>query len=187
MDKRDQKRTSKFLSLVLRHEPQTIGLELDPAGWVDVELLLAAMAAQGRPLSRETLERVVRENDKQRFALSNDGRRIRANQGHSIDIELGYQPAEPPATLWHGTSRQFVQSIRQQGIQKMQRHHVHLHEDQTIATAVGTRRGQAVLLEVNAAVMHQTGHAFFVTPNRVWLTEEVPPRYIVFPGVTAGD
>ena len=155
MNERELKRTSKFLSLVLRHEPHAIGIVFDPAGWVDIDLLLAAANRQGQAIDRPTLERVVRNNDKQRFSLSDDGRRIRANQGHSVDVELGYQPADPPAVLLHGTPRQFVESIRRQGLLKMQRHHVHLHEDAATATTVGNRRGKSVLLEIQAAEMHR--------------------------------
>jgi len=181
MNDREIKRNSKFLSLVLRHQPETIGIALDATGWVDVDVLLAALARHGKDMPRETLELVVRTNDKQRFSISDDGKRIRANQGHSVKVELGYQPAEPPEILLHGTPRQFIESIRQQGLRKMQRHHVHLHEDVDTATAVGNRRGKSVLLKVRAADMRRAGHEFFVTPNHVWLTDHVPAQFIEFP------
>ncbi|MCE9547194.1 MAG: RNA 2'-phosphotransferase [Planctomycetia bacterium] len=181
MNAEQTKKTSKFLSLVLRHQPETIGIELDDAGWVAVDQLLAALKRHGRPLTREALELVVKNNDKQRFAFSDDGTQIRASQGHSVEVELGYEPCTPPEILFHGTPRQFVDPIRREGLRKMQRHHVHLHEEVGTATAVGNRRGKAVLLKVRALQMHQTGHAFFVTANRVWLTDRVPSEFIEFP------
>ena len=175
------KRQSKFLSLVLRHQPGKIGITLDEAGWIDVDVLLRAMADHGQCLSRATLETVVRENDKQRFALSEDGTRIRANQGHSIQVELGYAAADPPEILLHGTPSRFVDSIREAGIKAMDRHHVHLHSDESTAAAVGRRRGKPVLLRIRSREMFDQGHKFFVTPNQVWLTDYVPPSFIDFP------
>ena len=176
----DQKltRTSRFLSLVLRHKPQTLNIELDPQGWVSVEVLLEAMRREGRPLTRSQLETVVRENDKQRFAFSEDGLRIRANQGHSVEVELGHQEAEPPETLYHGTPEKFVPPIMQQGLQKQKRHHVHLHPDIASARKVGARRGKPVVLAIDAAAMRRDEIVFYVTPNNVWLTDEVPPQYL---------
>ncbi len=181
MNEQERRTKSKFLSLVLRHKPQTIGIELDEAGWVDVEELISALARHGKRISRETLEEVVRTNDKQRFSLSEDGSRIRANQGHSVDIDLGYQPATPPEILYHGTPQQFVEAISREGLKKMNRHHVHLHVDVATSTAVGRRRGKPVLLKVKALDMHQVGYEFFVTPNDVWLTDNVPAEFIEFP------
>jgi putative RNA 2'-phosphotransferase len=175
------RRTSKFLSLVLRHQPEKIGIRLDEAGWVDVDVLLEAMARRGKRISRETLENVVRTNDKQRFSLSEDGRRIRANQGHTVDVALGYATADPPEILLHGTPTRFLDAIRREGLKKMKRHHVHLHVDEATAIAVGTRRGKPVLLKVWARDMARRGHEFFVTPNNVWLTDHVPPEFIEFP------
>jgi putative RNA 2'-phosphotransferase len=148
---------------------------------VPIDDLRAALAAHGRPLTLDELEFVVATNDKQRFAFSDDGLRIRANQGHSVDVELGYEPATPPEILYHGTPQQFVEPIRRSGLQKMKRHHVHLHEDVSTATAVGNRRGRAVLLRVRARAMHDAGQAFFVTTNNVWLTDHVPSEFIEFP------
>ncbi len=178
MEKKQQKRTSKFLSLVLRHQPETIGIELDDSGWVAVEELLAALAKNKRPLSREELETVVRENDKQRFAFSDDGTLIRANQGHSVEVKLELLPTEPPEFLWHGTTERFVDAIRNEGLKKMQRHHVHLHPDVEVATTVGSRRGKPVLLKVYSGRMHQEGFEFFVSDNGVWLVDHVPPTFI---------
>ena len=181
MKKDEQKRTSKFLSLVLRHRPEQVEIELDEGGWVEVEVLLDALKRHGKSLTREQLETVVRENDKQRFIIDDSGARIRANQGHSVDVTLDYESAEPPETLLHGTPEKFVSAIRNSGLKKMKRHHVHLHADETIATDVGQRRGKAVILKIRSAEMHHEGYEFFVTPNQVWLVESVPAKYIDFP------
>jgi len=173
--------TSKFLSLVLRHKPETVGVTLDEAGWIDVDLLLDACARHGRPVTREQLDEIVRSSDKQRFALSEDGRRIRANQGHSVEVELGHERATPPELLYHGTPEKAVEAICREGLKKMQRHHVHLSEDPAQTLAVGARRGRPVLLTIRAGDMHRAGIEFFKTPNNVWLTDAVPPTYIEFP------
>ena len=177
----DNKRLSKLLSYILRHRPDEYGIELDEAGWVDVSVLLDALAARGKAASREQLVSVVESSDKQRFALSEDGSRIRANQGHSVDVELGYSTAVPPAVLFHGTVERFLDSIRASGLQRGERHHVHLSPDEVTASKVGQRRGRPVILEVDAAAMHADEHAFFVSDNGVWLTAHVPPQYIRFP------
>lgn len=174
-------RHSKFLSLVLRHQPGKIGLTLDEQGWVDVELLLTALKENRHQLSREQLEVIVRDNDKQRFAFDATGQKIRASQGHSIDIQLEYQPVKPPGELYHGTPQQFVEAIKQQGLTKQKRHAVHMHTSIETAVAVGQRRGKPVLLTIDAAEMYSAGYKFFVTPNDVWLTDHVPPEYISFP------
>ncbi|MEM8713422.1 MAG: RNA 2'-phosphotransferase [Planctomycetota bacterium] len=171
-------RLSKFLSLVLRHKPQTIGIELDPEGWVDVDVLLAGAAAHGRSMDRATLEEVVATNSKKRFALSEDGTRIRANQGHSVKVDLGLEPKTPPATLFHGTVPAALDSIRTEGLQKRSRHHVHLSKDRETATVVGARRGEPIILEIDAAAMHAAGHVFFLSENGVWLTDAVPAQFI---------
>jgi len=174
------KRTSKFLSLVLRHQPQTIGIKLDSSGWVSVDELLAAINRHPNniKLNRKSLEQVVVSNDKQRFEFNEDRSSIRARQGHSVSVDLGYPPATPPETLLHGTPRKFVAPILETGIKKMNRHHVHLHTDQKTATAVGARRGDSVLLSVRSGDMHRAGFIFFVTKNGVWLTDHVPPEFI---------
>jgi putative RNA 2'-phosphotransferase len=169
---------SKFLSFVLRHEPQSIGLSLDEAGWASVDDLLVKAAAAGKRLDRQLLQRVVDTSDKKRFAFSDDGQRIRANQGHSIDVSLGLKPALPPASLYHGTASRFLDSILLTGLDKRERHHVHLTEDLSIARSVGQRYGKVVLLEVDAGRMHNDGHLFFRSDNAVWLTDVVPPAYI---------
>jgi uncharacterized protein (TIGR02452 family) len=175
------KHLSKFLSLVLRHEPQRIGITLDSAGWTDVAALLAAAAAHGTPLTRAELDQIVATSDKQRFALSEDGARIRANQGHSVEVELELAPATPPTILYHGTVDRFVDSIRAQGLIKGERHHVHLSADLETAQKVGGRRGRYAILVVRAADMVAAGHTFFVSQNGVWLTAHVPVDFIDFP------
>lgn len=170
---------SKFLSFVLRHRPDSIGLALDPHGWASVDELLARAAEHGRPLSRGELEELVATSPKRRFALSDDGTRIRASQGHSVEVDLGYAPAVPPARLFHGTVASALPAIRAGGLRRMKRHHVHLSADEATARAVGARRGSPVILEIDAAAMQRDGHVFLVSANGVWLTEEVPPRYVI--------
>jgi putative RNA 2'-phosphotransferase len=176
----EQRRTalSKFLSYVLRHEPAAVGVALDAGGWIEVDRLLAACAEHGRALSRAELDEIVLTSSKQRFALSDARDRIRANQGHSLAVDLGYEPAEPPALLFHGTVARLLPSIREEGLQRMERHHVHLASDEPSARAVGARRGKPVVLRIDARAMRDAGHVFFVTPNGVWLTSAVPSSFI---------
>lgn len=181
MTDKDRVHKSKFLSLVLRHQPEEIGIALDEAGWVSVEELLAACGRRGVHLTRAELEEVVATNDKKRFAFSEDGARIRASQGHSVPVELGYAPAVPPETLYHGTGAQSVASIREQGLLPRSRQHVHLSPDHATAVKVGQRHGRPVVLEVRAGEMHRAGHVFHLSANGVWLTERVPAEYLEFP------
>lgn len=173
--------TSKFLSLVLRHKPEVIGLRLDENGWADLQELIRLANSSGHTLTRETIAKVVASNDKQRFAFDSAGNRIRANQGHSIEVDLALAPIQPPAVLYHGTAARFLDSIREQGLLKRQRHHVHLSQDKDTALAVGKRHGSPVVLVVQAEVMWQAGHKFFRSENGVWLTESVPDAFIEFP------
>lgn len=179
-------RVSKFLSLVLRHDPGKIGLRLDAAGWAEVDELLSAAAAAGSPIDRETLDRVVAENDKKRFAFSADGTRIRASQGHSVGVDLGLEPRTPPEVLYHGTATRSVDSIRETGLHSASRTHVHLSGDEETARAVGQRHGRPVVLTIAAGRMHRDGHPFFRSENGVWLTAAVPPDYIGFGDDAAG-
>jgi len=172
---------SKFLSLVLRHRPETVGIVLDENGWVDVDALLDACRLKGRGMTREELDEVVRTNDKKRFAFSPDGQRIRANQGHSVEIDLDLTPQTPPDVLYHGTTDRFLQSILKQGLQKRKRHHVHLSRDPATATTVGGRRGKPVVLRIDAARMQADGFTFYCSANNVWLTDEVPATYLTQP------
>ncbi|PZD74328.1 RNA 2'-phosphotransferase [Acaryochloris thomasi RCC1774] len=170
--------TSKFLSLVLRHKPETIGLTLDEHGWIEIAALLEAAQRHKRPISREKLDEVVFTNDKQRFAFSPDGLKIRANQGHSVAVDVELQSASPPQFLFHGTVARFFEAIQAVGLSKMQRQHVHLSASQDAALRVGARRGQPLLLQVAAGKMHNEGYIFFQSRNGVWLTDSVPWRYI---------
>lgn len=174
-------KTSKFLSLVLRHEPETIGLTLDGNGWADIEELIDLANANGKPVTRELIDQVVRDNDKQRFAISEDGLRIRANQGHSVDIDLALTALEPPATLYHGTATRFAKSIRKLGLIKQSRQHVHLSSDEATAIKVGNRHGKPLVLKIRAAEMHASGLAFFRSENGVWLTDAVATEFIDWP------
>ncbi|MFT3699057.1 MAG: RNA 2'-phosphotransferase [Kofleriaceae bacterium] len=177
----NQKQKSKFLSLVLRHEPERIGITLDPSGWTPVDALLAAFANHGQPLTRAELDELVATSDKKRFALSDDGTMIRANQGHSVEVDLDLPPATPPSRLFHGTVAQFLPSIQGKGLIKGERHHVHLSADLDTAKKVGGRRGKPEILIVHADDMVAAGHTFFVSDNGVWLTDHVPAEFIEFP------
>jgi len=179
MDHKSRVRVSKLMSLGLRHDPAALGLALDDAGWVSVESLRAGLSAKGETITIEDVSEIVRTSDKQRFALSADGARIRANQGHSVDVELGLTPKEPPAVLFHGTSEEVLPQIRESGILRMARTHVHLSADEKTAEIVAKRRaGPTVILLVDAAAMHGDGHEFYQSENGVWLTHEVPARYL---------
>lgn len=178
MDEKRKTRISKFLSLVLRHAPETVGLELEPNGWVGVEALRRACAAAGREFTRKELEEVVATNDKKRFAFNEDGTKIRASQGHSVDVELEFESRRPPALLYHGTAERNLGAIYAGGLQKMNRHHVHLSGDAETAQTVGARHGAPVVFEIDAAAMTAAGHEFFVSANGVWLVDHVPPEFL---------
>ena len=178
MDTKAATRLSKFLSQHLRHQPEAIGLALAPGGWVAVADLLAACAAHGHPLTRDELEDLVEDNDKQRFAFDEAGLRMRAQQGHSVEVDLQLAPATPPAVLYHGTTPAALPTIRAGGLQKMSRHHVHLTTDEATARRVGQRRGRPLLLAVDAAALHAAGGVFYQSGNGVWLIEAVPPEYL---------
>ncbi|AEV36628.1 Phosphotransferase KptA/Tpt1 [Pseudovibrio sp. FO-BEG1] len=168
---------SKFLSFVLRHKPQEIGLQLDPEGWASV----AELIEKARPqvdLTPEVIEQIVIESDKQRFKLSDGKTRIRANQGHSVQVDLKLKPVAPPATLYHGTAERNWSAISEQGLKPQARHHVHLSQDTETATKVGQRHGKPIVLTINAEQMHQKGIEFFLSDNGVWLTEAVLPEFI---------
>jgi putative RNA 2'-phosphotransferase len=174
-------RISKFLSLVLRHEPGKVGLTLEEGGWVLVAELLQAFASHDFPLTLVELQEIVQSSDKQRFAFSPDGLRIRASQGHSVKVHLGYEPLTPPVFLYHGTAERFLASIHERGLVKGQRHDVHLSENGETATAVGSRHGRPVVLRIASGRMNKDGHLFFRSANGVWLTDSVPLDYIEFP------
>ncbi len=178
MDQRRLVRVSKYLSKHLRHEPERLGLKLAPGGWVEVDALLAACAADRFPVTRAELEEVVAASDKRRFAFDESKTRIRANQGHSVEVDLQLEPVEPPAVLYHGTGSQNTEAIRRDGLNRMSRHHVHLSGDMSTALNVGARHGKPVVFEVDAAKMHQAGYEFYQSTNGVWLVDHVPPEYL---------
>jgi putative RNA 2'-phosphotransferase len=173
-------RISKLLSYGLRHDPAGLGLRLDAAGWADVSSVLEALRARGEVVTGEELAEIVRTSDKQRFALA-DGR-IRANQGHSVAVDLGLRPQTPPSLLYHGTVGRFLEGIRRDGLLRGARTHVHLSSQvETARDVAGRRRGSHVVLTVRALEMHRAGLVFFVSANGVWLTDQVPPEHITFP------
>ena len=174
-------RFSKFMSLVLRHKPEEIGLTLDAQGWADVSDLIERANRRGVPLTRELVEQVVATNDKKRFALSADGARIRASQGHSVDVDLGLEPRQPPDVLFHGTATRFLPGIAEKGLLPSGRQHVHLSRDEATATTVGRRHGKPVVLRVRSGEMHRAGYAFCLSANGVWLTERVPVAFLELP------
>ena len=173
--------TSKFLSLILRHEPERVGLQLGEAGWVAVDDLLNAVNQHGTPLTRDQLNHIVATSDKRRLAFSEDGQRIRASQGHSVEIDLQYAPQQPPEILYHGTATRFLDAIRKDGLQKMARHDVHLSAETKMTLQVGGRHGKPVLLKIRAGEMHRAGFVFRCSANNVWLVDHVPPQFIEFP------
>src|SRR5882762_5141296 len=160
MTDKEAVRTSKFLSLILRHEPERVGLELGDAGWVGVDELLKAVNSHGVSLTLDDLKHIVATSDKKRFAFSEEGLRIRASQGHSVEVDLQYPPQTPPEILYHGTAVRFLDSIRQTGLQKMGRHDVHLSAETKVTVQVGSRHGKPVLLVIRAGEMHRAGHVF---------------------------
>lgn len=173
-------RTARLLSLVLRHAPERIGLTLGADGWVPTRDLLAALRRHGHRTTPDELADIVSADDKGRFTLSDDGRRIRAAQGHSVEVELGLQPLEPPEVLYHGTASRSLDAIFEQGLRPMSRRQVHLSIDAKTATKVGGRHGRPVVLEVAAGVLHRNGSLFYRADNGVWLVDAVPPGALTF-------
>lgn len=178
MNEKQQKEISKFLSLILRHSPETIQITLDENGWADTEELITKCSKRGKSFTFEDLKEIVSTNDKQRFAFNEDQSKIRANQGHSIEVDLALNMAEPPEFLFHGTVSKFLDAIRNEGLQKMSRQHVHLSKDKATAEKVGSRRGIPVILTIRSGQMHRDGIVFYLSENGVWLTDEVPMKYI---------
>lgn len=174
-------KVSKFLSYVLRHQPEAIGLTLDSEGWADIDELIELANQNGRRLNSELIKAVVEINDKQRFTLSEDGLRIRAAQGHSTkQVDLSYQKQIPPLRLYHGTTTRFIDSIKEKGLIAGSLHYVHLSADEQTAIAVGKRHGKPIVLKINALLMHEQGFNFYLADNGVWLTESVPVEFIDF-------
>ncbi|MBD2500363.1 RNA 2'-phosphotransferase [Anabaena azotica] len=176
MNQERQVKISKFLSKHLRHTPERLGLVLAPGGWVAVDELLGACKSHRFPISHAELKQVVANNDKQRFSFDETGTKIRANQGHSVEVDLQLQPQIPPAILYHGTGEKSVPAILQSGLLKMSRHHVHLSPDVETARKVGMRHGKPVILVVDALVMYQAGFTFYCSDNGVYLVDHVPPE-----------
>lgn len=176
---REDVKLGRFLSLVLRHQPQAARVTLDEHGWADVEQLLSGVRSTGRRIDRETLERIVRENNKKRYSFNEDHTKIRANQGHSLDVDVELRQAQPPEYLYHGTAERFLPAIRAEGIRKMSRQYVHLSGEFDTALAVGKRHGSPIVITVDAAAMVRDGVTFYRSENGVWLCEQVPVQYFV--------
>jgi putative RNA 2'-phosphotransferase len=178
MDEKRLTKISKFLSLILRHAPETVGLKLEDDGWVKVDELIAACAKNGRTFTLNELQEVVETNDKKRFAFDESGNKIRASQGHSVKVEIEFEEKTPPAILYHGTAEKNVRLILEKGLQKMRRHHVHLSADTETARKVGVRQGKPVIFAVDTVKMLENNCSFFVSANGVWLVENVPPEFL---------
>lgn len=168
--------TSKFIALILRHKPEAIGITLDEHGWANVDDLIAGLA-QNHPFSMEDLEEIVRTDDKQRYSFNEDKTLIRANQGHSIPVDVELEETEPPKYLYHGTGEKYVSSIENQGLIPKSRLYVHLSADTATADKVGSRHGKTVLYRIKAEKMFHDGYKFYLSVNGVWLTKEVPTQY----------
>jgi putative RNA 2'-phosphotransferase len=168
----------KFLSLVLRHKPETIGLELDQHGWANTQDLLTKMNQHGKKIDMETLERIVQTNNKKRYSFNEDRSKIRANQGHSIAVDVEMREAVPPDVLYHGTAERFLESIKLQGILRMSRQYVHLSETVETAKAVGSRHGKPIILMIDTKTMVQDGYHFWISENGVWQSEDIPWKYV---------
>jgi putative RNA 2'-phosphotransferase len=169
---------SKFLSLVLRHQPETIGIQLDHSGWTDIDELIEKANSYGVKFDREVLNHIVATNSKKRFAFNDTLNKIRASQGHSVEVELGYTNQKPPEILFHGTSEKFVHSIFKTGLEKRGRQHVHLSKDLDTAIKVGQRHGKPFVFKVFAEQMYNDNFRFFISDNGVWLTDNVPTKYL---------
>ncbi len=178
IDKKYYTKLSKFLSLVLRHKPEEIGIELDSNGWTDVKSLIEKMNSYGKHIDIETLEVILETNNKKRFSFNKNKSLIRANQGHSLEIDLGYKTKTPPNRLFHGIGAKYVDSICKTGIKKKNRHHIHLSKDLETALLVGQRHGKPVIFEILTEEMTNEGFKFYESENGVWLTDEVPVRFI---------
>jgi putative RNA 2'-phosphotransferase len=178
MEEKRKTSTSKFLSLILRHQPEQYGLKLEPNGWTQVDDVIKSCSAHGHPLTLEELREIVDTNEKKRFSFDESGLRIRANQGHSTTVDIEFQIQEPPAILFHGTAERNVAAILAEGLKKMSRHHVHLSADTETARKVGIRYDKPVIFEIDATAMRNDGHEFRVSENGVWLVESVPPAFL---------
>lgn len=176
MDNKSTTKISKYLSYILRHQPHSIGLELDPNGWASIEELIAKTT--DFKLTLPVIEYVVETNDKQRFSLNKEMTKIRANQGHSLNIDLALTAQQPPDALYHGTAKRFSENIQQQGLTKQQRHHVHLSQSREVAKSVGSRHGKPVIFSLNTKAMIEDDIVFYRSENNVWLVDNVPAQYL---------
>lgn len=179
-EERRLERLSKFISMILRHKPQVIGITLDEHGWADVDELIKGINETGEEIefNKDTLETIVKTDKKQRYSFSQDKTLIRANQGHSIPVDVELEKKEPPKVLYHGTGVKSVKAIQEQGLLPMERLYVHLSIDVKTATNVGKRHGTPVIFQVNTEQMQKDGYDFFQSVNGVWLTKEVPAKYL---------
>lgn len=173
----DLTKISKYISLILRHKPEVIGIQLDEHGWADVNALLSGISRK-YPINRDILDEIVRSDEKQRYSFSEDGTKIRASQGHSVQVDVDIQRPEPPETLYHGTDWRFAASIEARGLIPKRRLYVHLSPDPKTAEKVGRRHGEPVIYPVNARQMHKDGYLFYLSANGVWLTKAVPAHYL---------
>ncbi len=173
----DLKNISKYMSLILRHKPETIGISLDEHGWARVDELIAGIAKDNE-FNMDILEEIVRTDEKQRYSFNDDRTLIRANQGHSVQVDVEPEEKEPPDILWHGTGEKYVESIDEKGLISKSRLYVHLSKDEETAIKVGIRHGKPVLYQIMAKQMYKDGYKFFISANGVWLTKEVPVRYL---------
>ena len=171
---------SKFISLILRHKPETIDIKLDENGWCNIDSLIQGMENSGTKINRELLEYIVRNDSKQRYSINFEKNLIRANQGHSIPVDIEFELKKPPEKLYHGTIEKFIPSIKNKGLLKAQRQYVHLSQDEETATIVGKRRGIPIILEIDSRKMDEDGFKFYISTNKVWLCEYVPNKYIKF-------
>ncbi|MNJ49945.1 RNA 2'-phosphotransferase [compost metagenome] len=176
---KDDVKLGRFLSLVLRHNPGAAKIKLDEHGYADVDQLLSGVKRAGWKIDRDILERIVKENNKNRYSFNEDGSKIRANQGHSLNVDIGLQQQVPPDILYHGTASHAVDSIRAKGIVKGTRQHVHLSHEVETARKVGSRHGKPAVLTINASAMHADGLVFYQSANGVWLCDHVPWKYVM--------
>lgn len=174
----DKEQLGKYISYILRHHPEAIGITLDEHGWADVVELLKGINEAGRKIDMELLEEIVATNNKKRYSFNEDKTLIRANQGHSIDVDVELKQCTPPDFLWHGTGEKYVVSIDKQGLRPKSRLHVHLSADYDTAVNVGSRHGKPIVYKINSKAMSEAGYEFFKSENGVWLTKEVPVQYL---------
>lgn len=178
MEKKKENKLSVFISLILRHKPEAVGITLDEHGWANVDELIEGINKSGQQITTEILEEIVRNDEKSRYSFNQDKTLIRANQGHSVKVDVELKEQEPPSTLYHGTAKRFLESIFKDGLQPMSRLYVHLSKNHETAVKVGKRHGEPAVLQIDAGKMHRDGYKFYLSENGVWLTGEVPIEYL---------